>query len=708
MSDDIIAQLRTVFFEEAFEGLGVMEAALMDLDTAPDDPDILNSIFRAAHSIKGGAGSFGFENISRFTHGMETLLDEMREGRRSVEPALVDILLRSTDQLRALVEAASEGGEVDAEATRALTEELERILAAEGPPPSEGPSEPSAAEPASSGHLVRFVPHLDLMNTGNDPVLIFRELGELGELSVELDASRLPALESLDPEQLFLQWTLRLEGEADLDSVKEVFDWVESDCDLEFAPLGGPEPVGTEAEEQAPAPVAAEVAEPGPAPPPSAPSPVVEASPPKAPTSKAPTAPVAATAVNPPAKAGGPPPSIRVGIDKVDALMDIVGELVITQSMLCQIEKEFDMSRLEKLSDGLGELTRNTRELQESVMRLRMVPVSFLFSRFPRLVRDVRSSLGKEVELEMLGEATEVDKTVSEQLTDPLVHLVRNALDHGLETPEGRREAGKDEVGMLRLSARHEGGSVIIDVEDDGRGLNPDKILAKARERGMVGADERPSDERIFDFIFAPGFSTAAEVTSLSGRGVGLDVVCRNIRSLGGTIEIKSTLGKGTCFSIRLPLTLSILDAQLVRLVEQVFIIPLLSIVESVQVRPELVSTVAGGREIYRLRDQYIPIIRASEMLGVKRPESSSEPRLLVVVEAAGGRAGVLVDELLDQQQVVIKSLESNFKPVPGISGATILGDGKVAFIIDVAGFVRLAAQRVAGLNEALEERLHD
>ena len=762
---ELLEQLRGVFFEEAFEGLETMESALMALDEAPQDEDTLNQIFRAAHSIKGGAGSFGFGAITRFTHGMETLLDELRSGRRAVEPPVVDVLLRAVDQLRALVEGAAEGAPVDEARTRALTEELEQTLSGSpgptGSPSAEAgaspPADPTAEAPATSGpgFVIRFEPHLDLMSTGNDPVLIFRELGALGALEVRPRTDRVPSIELLDPEQMHLGWTLELRTDADEAAVREVFDWVESDCDLTVEPLGSlPSPATGESAEaagdvaeaagaptgsgpdRAPVQPAAPVAPAGfgsaeapePLAEPSSPSP--RPSPPAAePAEPAPSSgpsPVASGSAADPQSPGGAPSSssrapaeggragkpaaasIRVGIDKVDALMDIVGELVITQSMLCQIEKDFDLSRLANLRDGLGELTRNTRQLQESVMRLRMVPISFLFSRFPRVVRDVRGALGKKVELELVGESTEVDKTVAEQLADPLVHLVRNALDHGLETPEGRREAGKDEIGHLRLSARHEGGSVVIEVEDDGRGIDPDRILAKARTRGLVGPGDRPSDERVFELLFAPGFSTAEKVTDLSGRGVGLDVVARNIRSLGGTIDIQSRVGAGSCFSIRLPLTLSILEAQLVRLSDQVFIVPLLSIVESVLVHPDQINALGGSREIYRLREEYIPMIRASEMLGIERGADEAEPRLLMVVEANGHRAGVLVDELLDQQQVVIKSLETNFRSVAGLSGATILGDGRVAYIIDVAGFVRLAAERVAEVEESREERIHD
>ena len=385
--------------------------------------------------------------------------------------------------------------------------------------------------------------------------------------------------------------------------------------------------------------------------------------------------------------------SIRVGIDKVDELINMVGELVITQSMLGQLGKEFTMDRLDDLVTGLSQLEHNTRELQESVMKIRMLPISFAFSRFPRLVRDIGQQLDKKVELILLGEQTELDKTVMEKIGDPLTHLVRNSLDHGLEPPEERLAAGKPEIGLLTLNAYHQGGNIVIEVKDDGRGLNSEKILKKAKEKGLVGADEILSEERINDLVFRAGFSTADAVSDLSGRGVGMDVVRRNIQSLNGSVEVESDPGKGSVFTIRLPLTLAILDGQLIRIGSETYIFPLVSIVESIQVSEDNVNYVAGQCEVYRLRAENIPILKLYELFDTEVESKVLDKSLMVVVESGGAKVGIIVDELLDQQQVVIKSLETNYERVEGVSGATILGNGTVALIADVNGIIKMASR---------------
>ncbi len=381
--------------------------------------------------------------------------------------------------------------------------------------------------------------------------------------------------------------------------------------------------------------------------------------------------------------------SIRVSIDKIDALINMVGELVITQSMLNQLGEDFDMARLAKLQEGLAQLERNTRELQENVMRIRMLPISFAFNRFPRMVHDLTQKLGKEVELKLSGEQTELDKTVMEKIGDPLVHLVRNSLDHGLERPDVRKKAGKSPVGLLHLNAFHQGGNIVIEISDDGAGLNKARITAKAKERGLVGEEEVLTDEKIYELIFQAGFSTADVISDVSGRGVGMDVVKRNIKDLGGTIEVKSEEGVGTRFTIRLPLTLAILDGQLVRVGSDTFILPLVSIVESLQISRDNVNVIAGKSEVYKLRNEYLPIVRLYNVFGQTPDSTTIEGGLLVVVEGDGQRIGLFVDDLLGQQQVVIKSLETNFQRVEGISGATILGDGTVALILDISGVIQ-------------------
>ncbi len=664
-----MSQFHQVFFEESFEGLENMETALLSLAGGSGDPELIHSIFRAAHSIKGGSGTFGFTDISEFTHVMETLLDEMRDGRRPITGEAVDLLLESVDVVREMLSAAQNGGDPDAARIESTKAALDAMLAGGGESaPGASQAEEEATAGSGGGWKIAFRPHPHLMQTGNDPVRIFRELAALGELEVRADLSEMPAFEDLDPEEIFIGWELELHTDAGLDQVQEIFEWVDGDCDLNIEPL---ETASGTAGQAGRSPERAEGTQ-------------------------------AAASAQPAARkaraAGAESTSIRVGIDKIDALINMVGELVITQSMLGQVGKgefeDFDLVAFERLRDGLANLERNTRELQESVMRIRMLPISFSFNRFPRLVHDLSQKLGKKVELKLTGEQTELDKTVLEKIGDPLVHLVRNSMDHGIEPPEERLAAGKPETGTLHLNAYHQGGNIVIEIADDGAGFNTEKIRAKAVERGLIAEDAELSEDEIADLIFQPGFSTADEISDVSGRGVGMDVVRRNIKDLGGSVEVSSRQGEGTTFTIRLPLTLAILDGQLVRVGREVYVIPLVSIVESLQIEARHLNSVAGQADVYKLRDEYLPIINLHELFGVEAHDGEFEEQLLVVVEGAGGRVGLVVDDLLSQQQVVIKSLESNFKRVEGLSGATILGDGTVALIVDIAGLIELGRRQ--------------
>ncbi|RLJ22385.1 chemotaxis protein CheA [bacterium endosymbiont of Escarpia laminata] len=692
MSIDM-AQFHQVFFEESFEGLDIMESGLLNMDPGTVDDEEINSIFRAAHSIKGGSGTFGFNDISGFTHIMETLLDEMRDGRRPVTPEAVDVLLRSVDVLRDMLAATSDDGEVDEERVQEQKAELEQILNGK---PGEVATDVGAADVAAQpvggvevrpiGWHIVFRPLSHMLRTGNDPLRIIRELAELGDLKSEGDISALPALSSYEPEDSYLSWDLHLHGDVEKQAIDDIFDWVEDDCELIIMPLlpeGEPEAVMVAATA---APTASE-----------AETPVVQAAPPPVEqrskkdrrSSKDRRTKDRRQSVG--SSGGG---SIRVEISKIDALINMVGELVITQSMLSMLGEDFEMDRLERLNDGLAQLERHTRELQESVMQVRMLPISFTFSRFPRLVHDLSSKLGKKIELKMTGENTEVDKTVIEKIGDPLVHLVRNSLDHGIEMPEVRLAAGKPETGTINLSASHKGGNIVIEIRDDGQGLNRDKIEEKAIEKEIIDEDHNLSDQQIYELIFAAGFSTADVVSDVSGRGVGMDVVRRNINELGGSIEIESDPGKGSAIIIRLPLTLAILDGQTVTVADETYIVPLVSIIESIQVKADQINRVAGKGETFKLRDEFLPILRLHELFGIENPNASSlEEGLLVVVEGDGRHCGLFVDDLLGQQQVVIKSLEANYQRVDGISGATILGDGSVALILDIPGLLRLAAE---------------
>jgi two-component system chemotaxis sensor kinase CheA len=693
MSIDM-AQFHQVFFEESFEGLDVMENGLLNMDPGAVDAEEINAIFRAAHSIKGGSGTFGFMHISDFTHTMETLLDEMRDGRRQVNADAVNVLLQSVDVLREMLSAERDGGEADAVRVKTLHAELERVLSqgaavADAAADAAGAAaEPSAPEPSDTviGWKIVFRPHQHLMRTGNDPLRIIRELGALGPLSAECDLSALPSFEQVEPEDSYLSWELRLSRPVEKAEIEEIFEWVEDDCDFAIVPLL--REVSADAATDAPEPPEME-----------------------SPVQSRPTL----TALPPPeerrgqedrrleperrksAPAPGGASSIRVDINKIDGLINMVGELVITQSMLGMLGNEFDMSRLERLREGLAQLERHTRELQESVMQIRMVPISVSFSRFPRLVHDLSGKLGKKIELKMSGENTEVDKTVIEKIGDPLVHLVRNSLDHGIETREERIAAGKPETGTVHLSASHRGGNIVIEIRDDGRGLARDKILRKAIERGLVREEDNLSDKDIYDLIFKPGFSTADKVSDVSGRGVGMDVVRRNINELGGAIEIESMVGKGSAIIIRLPLTLAILDGQTVRIGKETYIVPLVSIVESIQPEPAMLNKVVGRGETFALREEYLPVVRMHQVFGIEEHDADAlTDGILVVVESEGRKCGLFVDDLLGQQQVVIKSLEANYRKVEGISGATILGDGSVALILDIPGLMRLARHHAA------------
>jgi len=686
MSIDM-AQFHQVFFEESFEGLDIMETGLLHMQPGAADSEEINSIFRAAHSIKGGAGTFGFMEVSNFTHVMETLLDEMRDGRRTVTSEAIDALLQSVDVLRDLLTASQDGNDLDTDRAAAQKAVLEAILAGDGTAAeavadaTESLDSTAAPLQQITGWKIVFRPHQNILRTGNDPYRIIRELSELGEIRSHCDTSLLPDLAVFEEEDFYLSWEIFLDTPVDKQQISDIFDWVEDECDLAIIPLVGEVEVS---EEEAITPAVTETA---------AVAETAATEPAKATVTPVAAAKKPAASAGSKSKGGG---SIRVDTEKIDSLINMVGELVITQSMLGMLGEDFDMSRVEKLNEGLSQLERHTRELQESVMQIRMLPISFTFSRFPRLVHDLSSKMGKKIELQMIGEETEVDKTVIEKIGDPLVHLVRNSLDHGIEMPADRVAAGKPETGTIQLIASHKGGNIVIEIHDDGKGLDKNKILSKALEKGVIADGSNMSDKQIYELIFEPGFSTADQISDVSGRGVGMDVVRRNIYELGGSIEIDSRPGQGSAIIIRLPLTLAILDGQSIRVGEETYIVPLVSIIESIQAKPEMVNMVAGKGETFKLRDEYLPVIRMHDVFGIENPRFTRvTDGLLVVVEGDGGKCGLFVDELLGQHQVVIKSLETNYGKVEGASGATILGDGSVALILDIPDLMRLSRKMI-------------
>jgi len=670
-----MSQFLATFYEESFEGLDIMETELLALDVGEADLETINTIFRAAHSIKGGSGTFGLNDVANFTHVMETLLDEMRDGKREVTQNAVNILLESVDVLREMLSALQAEEELDNERITTVKKKLDDLLAgtssegtsSEGTPVA-STEKAEADTDTGSGWKIYFKPDEDMLQTGNDPVRMFRELAALGELNSVVDSSHLPEFPLIEPENSYLEWDLTLTGNIKKSDIEEVFEWVEDGCELTITPIASDIVTENNA-----VPASSAVSE-------------------KTSAKKSPAKRKASTETS----------SIRVSIDKVDELINMVGELVITQSMLSQLgeEENFGENQIEKLKSGLMQLERNTREMQENVMRIRMLPISFVFQRFPRLVHDLSDKLDKKIELVLSGESTELDKTVMEKIGDPLVHLIRNSLDHGIETPDVRIAAGKPETGEIHLNAYHEGGNIVIEITDDGAGLNLEKILTKAKGSGLVGENDKLSDEDIADLIFQPGFSTADVVSDVSGRGVGMDVVRRNIRALGGTVDVKTTTGQGSVFTIRLPLTLAILDGQSVVVGEEVYIVPLVAIIESVQVDVSLVNGITGQAEVYRLRNEYIPIVKLHEVFNINPLHADMKDGLLVVVEAEGKKVALLVDDLLGQQQVVIKSLETNFKSIEGISGATILGDGTVALILDVTGLISISKKNASKVKK--------
>ncbi|MDP3876059.1 MAG: chemotaxis protein CheA [Methylobacter sp.] len=705
MSIDM-SQFHQVFFEECFEGLEAMESGLLTLDMGDIDSEIINTIFRGAHSIKGGSGTFGFTVVAEYTHIMETLLDEMRDGRRKVTQPAVDVLLGSVDCLREMLTAIQNEQDVNNASVAKHKSALEVVLNGGSAPQESATSvehepvkeevvshiaaevvEEKSVEPESEeqGWKIAFCPYLDLLKTGNDPVRLFRELNELGELTTTVNIQDVPGFYELDPEECNISWDLKVVGDISDDDIREIFNWVEGDCEMEIQPLAKTVKAAAPAEEKAdPEPVSAMLESNVPASKPIETKPKVVAETKKADTPDSDNEAAKATT----AKAS----SIRVDTDKIDTLINMVGEVVITQSMLGLVGENFTMDKVGQLKRGLAQLERHTRDLQQSVMNIRMLPISFVFSRFPRLVHDISSKLDKKIVLKLVGENTEVDKAVVELINDPLVHLIRNSLDHGIEMPVDRVAAGKPETGTIELKAYHRGGHIVIEIIDDGRGLDKEKLLSKAIEKGLVEESNLLTEKQIFELIFMPGFSTAEQLTDISGRGVGMDVVRRNIQSLGGNIEIISELGKGTTIAIHLPLTLAILDGQSVAVGDETYIVPLVSIIESINITERMLNKVAGKGETFRLRNEYLPVIRMRGIFNVHsgNPTKSKEG-VLVVVEGQGELCCLLVDELLGQQQVVIKSLEANYRRVEGVSGATILGDGSVALILDVPGLVRFS-----------------
>ncbi|OWQ91258.1 chemotaxis protein CheA [Roseateles aquatilis] len=691
-----LSQFYQVFFEEAGENLDNMEQLLLNLDIENPDDEQMNAIFRCAHSIKGGAATFGFNDVAELTHQMETLLDKLRRHELAPTSPMVDVLLQSGDALRAQL-ARHQGSGADAVDTGDLLSSIRTLVegrpldgvraAAPAPSPAPAPAAAPAAAPLKSTvrQLELLVGPLDNPSQADNLVDLFKEITDLGTIE-PLDGG-IPA----DGMRRFKVLTSSTDND-----LLDLFTFHVSREQVKILPLGegygfhegAPgAPVETKKDEDpgygffddAPGVPAATAAE----------AKAAEAAKASVPVPAKPAAvPVKAEAAPRAGGANMDQSTLRVSVEKVDQLINLVGELVITQAMLAQNSRNVDPGLYQQLASGLADLERNTRDLQESVMSIRMIPMSVVFNRFPRMLRDLAAKLGKKVELVTQGEATELDKGLVEKITDPLTHLVRNSCDHGIESPADRAAKGKPEQGTITLVASHQGGSIVIEVRDDGRGLNREKLIKKAREKG-IDAPDTMSDQEVWGLIFAPGFSTADQVTDVSGRGVGMDVVKKNITSLGGTVEIDSAEGYGMKVSVRLPLTLAIMDGMSVGVGEEVYILPLSSVVESFQVQSDTIKTVGGSGRVVEVRDEYMPVVELEQVFNVPRFDFEHVSSIMVVVEAEGGRVAMLVDELLGQQQVVVKNLEANYRKVQDVSGATIMGDGRVALILDVGSLVR-------------------
>ena len=694
-----LSQFFQVFFEEAGENLDSMEQMLLELDVTKADDEELNAIFRCAHSVKGGAATFGFSDVAELTHQMEALLDKLRRHELQPTAQMVDVLLAAGDALKALLarHQGSGGGELD---TTELLFSIKTLC--EGGTIDTAVSAPVAVVAAPAPAPAAAAPRAPLKN---DVRVIELTIGELPDMTqadsiVDLfkEISGLGTIEPLDGGNGHDGMRRFKVTTASSDSdLLDLFTFHVPRESVRLAPIGP----GYGFHEGAPG-----------APPPEAPSTdpgygffddapgaPVEGSAAPAPAAEPATGDAAPKAAAPAAKAtivkaeakpaaAVESATLRVSVEKVDQLINLVGELVITQAMLAQNSKGIDAGLYQQMTSGLADLERNTRDLQEAVMSIRMIPMSMVFNRFPRMLRDLAAKLGKKVDLVTVGEATELDKGMVEKITDPLTHLVRNSCDHGIESPADRLAKGKPETGTITLVASHQGGSIVIEVRDDGRGLNREKLIKKAREKG-IDAPDSMTDQECWNLIFAPGFSTADVVTDVSGRGVGMDVVKKNILALGGSVDIDSAEGYGMSVKVRLPLTLAIMDGMSVGVGDECYILPLGSVVESFQVQPNMIKTIGTTGRVVEVRDEYMPVIDLEKVFDVPRFDFEHVSNIMVVVEAEGQRVALLVDELLGQQQVVVKNLEANYRKVPDVSGATIMGDGRVALILDIGTLVR-------------------
>ncbi|ACS54641.1 chemotaxis protein CheA [Rhizobium leguminosarum] len=736
-------EIKEIFFQECEEQLAELESGLLKMNDGDRDPETVNAVFRAVHSIKGGAGAFGLDDLVAFAHVFETTLDCVRSNKLEPNQDVLKVMLKSADVLADLTNVARDGGSVDESRSRGLVRELEALANGEMPSPSasvEAPAPKAAAKAAPAptpkptddsgfqpvpfsfddfggegdaggmpAYEVIFKPRYELYSKGNDATLLLRDLSRLGEMTIYCNTDDLPGLEELDPEGAYFFWNVTIKTDKGEDAIRTVFEFAEWDCELTVKPVeearaeatsndelpmvpvpfdlsildeaGAIEEVSASdarAEETAAAVAAAETA--------SNVTQIVAARVEKKESAAAAAAAASAAAQN---NAAGAGQTIRVDLDRVDRLINLVGELVINQAMLSQSVIENDTTGTSSINMGLEELQQLTREIQDSVMAIRAQPVKPVFQRMSRIVREIADMTGKSIRLITEGENTEVDKTVIDKLAEPLTHMIRNAVDHGIETPEKRAAAGKNTEGTVRLTAKHRSGRILIELADDGAGINREKVRQKAIDNDLIPADSNLSDEEIDNLIFLPGFSTADKISDISGRGVGMDVVKRSIQALGGRINITSKPGHGSVFTMSLPLTLAVLDGMVVTVAGQTLVVPLTAIVETLQPEAAAIHSFGANHRLISIRNSFCPLVDVGRILNFRATQANPVEGVALLVESeGGGQRALMVDAIQGQRQVVIKSLEANYTHVPGIAAATILGDGRVALILDVDAVV--------------------
>ncbi|TMV93688.1 chemotaxis protein CheA [Thioclava sp. BHET1] len=714
---DPMAEIKASFFIECDELLESLQDALSDMDEGAHDSETINVVFRAVHSIKGGAGAFGLDALVAFAHRYETVMDEVRSGRLEITPEAIKHFFQTADLLADQVSAARDGAP-EPEGSEACLRELESLMGDNAPVPGAEEDEIDDFQPmglsldldfsdeafgdlgspdtTGAEWVLTFTPQTALYASGNDPVHLLRTVHGL-DASVEItcDMSRLPDLAALDPQESYLSWQATLSGDLEEADLREVFDFVEDVAEITIATpedAAAPETETEPAETAMPDPIAPpeapaqNVAEPPPAP---IPQPQAETRPDAEPAKAAPTAEPGAT--------------VRVDLERIDRLVNLVGELVINQAMLAQSVAEAGLPPNSPVMTGLEAFMMLTRDIQDSVMMIRAQPVKPLFQRMARIVREASAAIEKEVRLRTEGETTEVDKTVIERLADPLTHMIRNAVDHGLEAPHIREAAGKSREGVITLSAQHRSGRVVIEVSDDGAGINREKVLAKAISKGLVAPEAQLSETEIDNLLFLPGFSTADQISALSGRGVGMDVVRSAIQALGGRISITSVAGEGTRFSISLPLTLAVLDGMVISVADETLVVPLSSIIETATLMGDDIRTLGPETNVIHVRGDFVPLYDLGAELGYRAPKANYEGGIvLLTAQENGERSALVVDAIMEQRQVVIKGLQQSYGHIPGVAAATILGDGQIALILDPADLVHNASGRTRGRDIAL------